>query len=161
MRKFESGWKVVVKRLIILLKRELKENLISIVLFGSYARGNERKYSDIDLLIITREIHKKQKENILIKLDRIIYPKDIIFFTESELNNATFNLSPLVLSIFTNPYIILYGKDIIQKKKEELAKARQRISWALVGLVIVFLAYFIAKYAGEIFPAKGGSPFSP
>ena len=122
MRKFESGWKVVVKRLIILLKRELKENLISIVLFGSYARGNERKYSDIDLLIITREIHKKQKENILIKLDRIIYPKDIIFFTESELNNATFNLSPLVLSIFTNPYIILYGKDIIQKKKEELAK---------------------------------------
>jgi len=112
MRKFESGWKVVVKRLIILLKRELKENLISIVLFGSYARGNERKYSDIDLLIITREIHKKQKENILIKLDRIIYPKDIIFFTESELNNATFNLSPLVLSIFTNPYIILYGKGI-------------------------------------------------
>lgn len=44
-------------------------------------------------------------------------------------------------------------------KKEELAKARQRISWALVGLIVVFLAYFIAKYGAEIFPFKGGSPF--
>jgi len=121
-RKFELRWKVVVKRVITILKMELKENLISIVLFGSYARGNEKKYSDIDLLVITKEINKKQKENILIKLEKIIYPKDIIFFTESELNNATFNLSPLVLSIFTNPYIILYGKDIIQKKKRNWLK---------------------------------------
>jgi len=44
-------------------------------------------------------------------------------------------------------------------KKEELAKARSRITWALVGLIVVFLAYFIAKYTFEIFPAKGGGPF--
>lgn len=45
-------------------------------------------------------------------------------------------------------------------KKEELAKARQRISWALVGLIVVFLAYFIAKYGAGIFrPTTGGLPF--
>lgn len=44
-------------------------------------------------------------------------------------------------------------------KKEELAKARARISWALIGLIIIFAAYFIAKYAFEIFPAEGGAPF--
>lgn len=44
-------------------------------------------------------------------------------------------------------------------KKEELAKARARISWALVGLLVVFMAYFIAKYASEFFPPKGGTSF--
>ncbi|MBI2018218.1 hypothetical protein HYS96_00790 [Candidatus Daviesbacteria bacterium] len=47
-------------------------------------------------------------------------------------------------------------------KKEDLAKARARISWALIGLIVIFLAYFIAKYASEFFPTqfgKGGGPF--
>lgn len=46
--------------------------------------------------------------------------------------------------------------------KESLAKARERIKWALVGLVIVFAAFSIAKLAGEIFPpgpGRGGLPF--
>ena len=50
-------------------------------------------------------------------------------------------------------YIIAGGK------KEDLAKARQRINWALVGLIVVFLAFFVAKFASEIFPSKGGLPF--
>lgn len=45
-------------------------------------------------------------------------------------------------------------------KKEDLAKARARITWALIGLVVVFLGYFIARFAAEIFPpTKGGLPF--
>lgn len=44
--------------------------------------------------------------------------------------------------------------------KESLAKAREKIKWALIGLVIIFAAFFIAKLAGEIFPpGKGGLPF--
>ncbi|MBI2020449.1 hypothetical protein HYS94_03420 [Candidatus Daviesbacteria bacterium] len=44
--------------------------------------------------------------------------------------------------------------------KEELAKARARITWAIVGLFVVFTAYFIAKFASEIFPpGQGGVPF--
>ena len=68
------------------------------------------------------------------------------------------------LAVFLAFYFLVWGAFqyiLAGGKKEELAKARQRITWALVGLVIVFLAYFIAQYAGEIFPAKGGSPFSP
>jgi len=45
-------------------------------------------------------------------------------------------------------------------EKENLAKARNRIKWALIGLLVTLTAYFIAKYAGEIFPpGKGGIPF--
>lgn len=47
-------------------------------------------------------------------------------------------------------------------EKENLQKARERIKWALIGLIVVFMAYFIAKYAGQIFPpgpGRGGLPW--
>ena len=45
-------------------------------------------------------------------------------------------------------------------KKEDLAKARARISWALIGLIVVFASFLIARFASEIFPpSKGGLPF--
>lgn len=44
--------------------------------------------------------------------------------------------------------------------KEELAKARARITWALIGLMVTLLAYSIAKFGSEIFrPTTGGLPF--
>lgn len=47
-----------------------------------------------------------------------------------------------------------------QGKKEDLAKARARISWALIGLVIILLAFSIAKFVSEFFkPNIGGLPF--
>lgn len=45
-------------------------------------------------------------------------------------------------------------------EKENLQKAKERIKWALIGLIVVFMAYFIAKYTGQIFPpGRGGLPF--
>ncbi|TSC87864.1 MAG: Uncharacterized protein G01um10147_367 [Microgenomates group bacterium Gr01-1014_7] len=47
-----------------------------------------------------------------------------------------------------------------QGNKENLAKARARIAYALIGLVVILLAFFITTFAGEIFPpTKGGVPF--
>lgn len=47
-----------------------------------------------------------------------------------------------------------------QGNKENLAKARARIAYSLIGLIIVLLAFFIAQFAAEIFPpTKGGLPF--
>lgn len=46
-----------------------------------------------------------------------------------------------------------------QGKKEDLAKARARITWAIIGLVIVFLAFILAKFVAEVFKPKGGLPF--
>lgn len=57
----------------------------------------------------------------------------------------------------TFQYILASGK------KEELAKARSKITWALIGLVVIFSAFLIAKFAGYIFVGKGllkgGLPF--
>ena len=55
----------------------------------------------------------------------------------------------LILSSFQ--YIMASGN------KESLAKARERIKWTLIGLVVIFAAYFIAKFGSELLPpVKGG-----
>ncbi len=40
--------------------------------------------------------------------------------------------------------------------KENLAKASSRMTWAIVGLVITILAFFIAQFAGQILQPKPG-----
>ena len=45
-------------------------------------------------------------------------------------------------------------------EKENLAKARARIQYAIIGLIVTLLAFVIAKFAGEILPPMhGGTPF--
>lgn len=47
-----------------------------------------------------------------------------------------------------------------QGKKEDLAKARARLSWAIIGMIVMLLAYFIAKFISEVLPpGRGGVPF--
>lgn len=67
------------------------------------------------------------------------------------------------LAVFLAFYWLVWGAFqymLASGKKEELAKARLRITWALIGLIIIFLAYLIARFGAEIFtPGKGGVPF--
>lgn len=44
-------------------------------------------------------------------------------------------------------------------KKEELAKAKSRMSWAVIGLIITMLAFLVAQYASQIFTPQNGVPF--
>lgn len=43
-------------------------------------------------------------------------------------------------------------------KKEELQKARSRMTYAIIGLMVVLLAFFITKYASEFFTPQVISP---
>lgn len=68
----------------------------------------------------------------------------------------------LFIAVFLTFYWLIWGTFqyiLAQGEKEKLARARERIKWAIIGLTVVFLAYFVAKFASEIFPAKGGVPF--
>lgn len=72
-------------------------------------------------------------------------------------------------AIFMAFYYLVWGAFnyiMAQGKKEDLAKARARITWALIGLIVVFMAYFIARFVTEILgsnitggTAGGGVPF--
>lgn len=87
---------------------------------------------------------------------------------KTEFTDLSSIISPLLnivffLAVFMAFYWLVWGAwayIFAAGEKENLAKARNRIKWALIGLLVVLMAYFIAKYAGEIFtPGKGGVPF--
>lgn len=66
--------------------------------------------------------------------------------------------------VFVAFYFLIWGAFnyiMAQGKKEDLAKARDRITWALIGLMVVLLAYFIAKFVTELLKTntQGGVPF--
>lgn len=63
---------------------------------------------------------------------------------------------------FLTFYFLVWGAFayiMARGEKEALAKARARITWAIVGLMVILLAFFLAKFVAEIFPPKGGLPF--
>lgn len=85
-----------------------------------------------------------------------------------EFQNLASLLNPIVniifyIAIFLAFFWLVWGAFayiMAGGKKEDLAKARARITWALVGLSLTLLAFFVAKFAGEIFkPTTGGLPF--
>lgn len=68
------------------------------------------------------------------------------------------------IAVFAAFYYLIWGAFnyiMAQGKKEDLAKARDKITWALVGLIIVILAYFMARFISEILKTntKGYIPF--
>jgi len=67
----------------------LQDNdIIAIVLFGSYARKTENVNSDIDIAIkIKREISKKEKFNLQLKLEELVN-KDIDLLNLDELDDG-------------------------------------------------------------------------
>lgn len=83
-------------------------------------------------------------------------------------SNLASLISPLLnialyVAIFFTFYWLVWGAFqyiLASGNKEGLAKARERIKWALIGLVVIFSAFLIAKLTGEVFsPGKGGLPF--
>ena len=59
----------ILKQIIKDLKLKFNENLVSIVLFGSYARNISEEYSDIDLLVIYENLKFNLKEKNELEFD--------------------------------------------------------------------------------------------
>lgn len=118
-----------------IMKEEFKDDLISVVLYGSVARGDNRNDSDVDLLIIIKNLPKDS----MLKRIRLFETK-----VEDKLNLDEFwkngyyislspilktpeeaeKISPLYLDMVYDA-IILYDKNqfftkILQKLKERL-----------------------------------------
>lgn len=69
----------------------------------------------------------------------------------------------LYIGAFLAFYYLVWGTYqyiLARGDKEALAKARARITWAIVGFIVVISAFLIATYGAEIFPpTRGGLPF--
>jgi predicted nucleotidyltransferase len=122
-------------------KTALGENLVSIVLFGSVARGLEDSRSDIDLLIVVnkdvksdllRDIHIETLLEYSIKLDTMLMSKqDVVDNFE--------HFSPLFLSFVLGVSVLIdngffekeYSKFLNQLKEENIKYVEGGKVWNL------------------------------
>jgi len=77
----------IIKKLRDFLKKHAIEKAI---LFGSYARGEAKKDSDIDLILVSKEFEGKSplKRPVRFYMDwRMGYPVDFLCYTPEEFNN--------------------------------------------------------------------------
>ncbi|BDB98483.1 nucleotidyltransferase domain-containing protein [Saccharolobus caldissimus] len=128
-----------------IMKEEFKDDLISVILYGSVARGDNRNDSDVDLLIIIKNLPKDSmlkrirlfETKVEDKLNLDEYWKNGYYISLSPILKTpeeAEKISPLYLDMVYDA-IILYDKNqfftkILQKLKErlkELGAERVRI----------------------------------
>ena len=77
------------------IKNILKNNLVSIILFGSYARGDFTVNSDIDILVIIEDTEVDYRERINDFLDKIDGLTHVVITNLLlKVPNKSFNSSP-------------------------------------------------------------------
>ncbi|ADC66546.1 DNA polymerase beta domain protein region [Ferroglobus placidus DSM 10642] len=126
------------RKLVDLLKRKFRERLISVAVFGSVARGEARKDSDIDVLVV---IENPPKSRIRRQLEFAEAEKDLENLKDELIDKGYFiDFSPLILSpeeVKNHPpilldmvedAIILYDKnDFLRKTLENLKEKLRKL----------------------------------
>jgi len=135
----------LIEKLIEALKRKYGDKFISLVVFGSVARGEARKDSDVDLLLIIDSIPERrlerQKEFMEVEKDLEGYLNELFdegyfidFSPIIKTPEEAMRLSPLYLDMVKDA-IIAYDKDgfftkvleRVRKRLEELGSKRVRM----------------------------------
>lgn len=138
----KEPYRSLVNRLIELLLANLGEKLVSVVLYGSIARGSAQKNSDIDLLVIADSLPKSRmdRQKLFLRIEEPLQP------AMDSLWNEGFHVdfSPIILSLeeasrmrplyldMVEDAIILYDKngffkgilERLRKRLEELGGKR-------------------------------------
>lgn len=122
-------------------KTILGENLVSVVLFGSVARGLQDSRSDIDLLIV---VNKEVNDDFLrdIRIDILLkysLKLDIIFMSKQDVIDNFEHFSPLFLSFVLGVLILVddnffereYFKFLNQLKEENIRYVEGGRVWDL------------------------------
>lgn len=118
------------KKIIESLLSSFNGDLLSVILYGSYAEGRETQYSDIDLLVILdKEFstwrEKRQIEVSLRKEFSSVAPVSPRIMTEREFLLAFENYDPLVLNVLSSGRS-LYDTGIFGKTRGRFEKIENR-----------------------------------
>ncbi|MCI4457638.1 MAG: nucleotidyltransferase domain-containing protein [Desulfurococcaceae archaeon] len=107
-----------------ILKNFLKEEFLGMILFGSWARGEAKVDSDIDLFILLRSLKGFEARSEIYKvLARCIKrPVTLIDVRFDELFRESINLTPLLLNILYDGVVIYDETGLLTKL---VAKTRE------------------------------------
>ncbi len=115
------------------IRATLGDNLIAIVLFGSYAKATAREASDLDLLVVARALpsSRERSELLLFAFDDLVMETGTtvmpILMTEKELRFAMEVRSPLLYGVVTG-YQVVWGALPILPKWEHFVRDHYRLS---------------------------------
>ncbi|MBU0459464.1 MAG: nucleotidyltransferase domain-containing protein [Nanoarchaeota archaeon] len=105
-----------------LCKKELGKNLISVILFGSYAEGKQTKMSDFDFYVVVKRNDEKKKKEIINKFK---WDCDLIMRTKGNINYYLENLNALDMEVISKGKKV-YGKNLITEHKPLLNKIKKK-----------------------------------
>lgn len=134
------------------LKKVLGENLISVILYGSAAKGEDiPEQSDINLIAILKEfslLKIDSVEKIVLKAERKKNVKTV-FWTEEELKNSV-DVFPVEFLDIKENHRVLFGKDIFSGISVDTKNIRHQIEFELRSKML--------RLRGEWLNLKGSKP---
>lgn len=120
-------------QVVLRIRNTLGDNLVAIVLFGSYAKGTARPASDLDLLVIARTLPRGRARDdlVLYAFDDLVMETGTtvmpILMTEHELRFAMETRSPLLYGIVTG-YQVVWGTLPLLPRWERFVRDHYRLS---------------------------------
>lgn len=132
-------------------REKFRENLLSLVLFGSIVRGRDTERSDIDVLVIVKELEEdwRARDKISLEIEELgfIYGKTIhlMLVGEKDLEFSINFGSPLMFEIYDAHDVIFDKNNLFEKcmtkfkknmKKWKAKKTAYR-EWDVPGLAVI------------------------
>jgi predicted nucleotidyltransferase len=147
------------------LKRELGNNLVSVILYGSAARGEHvPARSDVNLMLVFKKLdleHISKVRQLMSRKLRKQLPQ-LAFWTEEELAHA-WDVFPLEFADIKENHRCLAGKDLFAKRKADKRRLRYQIEFELRSKLLhmrdTWLRSHKDRYALEMFLIKAGNSF--
>lgn len=147
------------------LKQEMGNNLVSVILYGSAVRGDHvPARSDVNLMLVFKKLDLKQIAKVRKLMRRKVKRQlpQLVFWTEEELKHA-WDVFPLEFEDIKENHQCLVGKDPFGKRKVDKKHIRYQIEFELrsklLNLRDTWLRSNRDRYALEMFLVKAGNSF--
>lgn len=104
------------------LKEILGEGFTGLMLFGSYARGEAREDSDVDILVVLKGLKGMRIRSIIYKVivDNIGLPITLVDIDLRELAREDLEVTPLLLNILYDGIIVYDETGILARLKSKI-----------------------------------------
>jgi predicted nucleotidyltransferase len=147
------------------LKQELGNNLVSVILYGSAARGEHvPARSDVNLMLVFKKLdlkHITKVGELMRRKVRKQFPQ-LVFWTDEELDNA-WDVFPLEFEDIKDNHQCLVGKDPFSKRSIDKKRLRYQIEFELRSKLVTMRDAWLNinrdGYALEMFLVKAGNSF--
>lgn len=147
------------------LKQELGNNLVSVILYGSAARGEYvRARSDLNLMLVFKKLDLEHITKVGKMMPRKVRKQapQLVFWTETEIENA-WDVFPLEFEDVQGNHRCLAGTDPFKKRNVDKKHMRYQLEFELRSKLLTVRDSWLNlrrdKYALEMFLIKAGNSF--